>query len=146
MTNYIDMDWAWLAVDAVGHVAVFTTAGVAPIPVAVLERAEWVGPCEEMIERMPVSTEYELLVRYPRPDDFVDFASRGFFAYDWQDVHRTHGKTNAYELIASPATPIHVDSLPSSIARAAQLIVFDSLWFDAARLLPVEQLITCKAG
>src|SRR5689334_6046402 len=29
--RYLDSDWAWLGVDAEGHVAVFTTAGIAPV-------------------------------------------------------------------------------------------------------------------
>lgn len=146
MFEYIYSDWAWLAVDAVGGVAVFTTAGVAPIPVAVLRNAEWVEPVEELIGQMPAGAGYELLVRYSRPDDYIGFASRGFFAYDWQDVHRTIGKTRAYELIAKPAVPVHVDDLPPAIARAARLAVLASVRFKSATSLAVERLLSCQSA
>src|SRR5262249_20308087 len=85
-------DYAWLAVDACGHVAIFTNAGVGPIPVAVLADRKTADRAEELVRQLPERGGCELLVSFPRPDDFIGFARRGLFAYDWTDVSRIVGR------------------------------------------------------
>jgi hypothetical protein len=136
-----------LAVDAKGHVEVFTTAGVAPVPSAVLDHANWVKPAEQFIDRMPIIGTSQLLVTLPRPNDYLGFASRGLFAYDWQDVHRSDKlKTRCYELIACPAMPISVRDLMPDLERAARLVRFSTLSFDGTSSIAVEQLVPCETA
>jgi hypothetical protein len=124
-------DWEWLAVDAEGHVGVFTVAGGVPMPEAfrdldLLERVSG------FISSLPVRSEAELIVELPRPDDYVAFAERGLYAYDWTDFHRVRpNHIRQYEMQARPRTPRRlVDlALPSDIQAAiwiANDLVFGS--------------------
>lgn len=120
---------SWLAVDAHGRVAIFTTSGEGPIPETALASIE---AGEESIQMLPEASSYQLLTSVPRPTDFVSFARRGVFAYDWSDVHRTASKAlGAYELQALPMSPLQISQLPTSmqaLAGATQLsgVVFGS--------------------
>jgi hypothetical protein len=58
---------------------------------------------------MPERTESHLLVQHVRPDDYEALARRGFFAFDWADVHRTVGRSGLYEIQARPAEPASFD-------------------------------------
>jgi len=55
-------------------------------------------------------------------------AKKGFFVYDWRDVHRTIREcSNKYEPVASPISPITIDDLPESLkqlALRAKLLTF----------------------
>jgi hypothetical protein len=74
---------------------------------------------------------HELLVKYKRPDDFVAFAKRGWFAFDWSDVHRTHAQEiGVYELVAKPYLPAHISSLPETIQRAARAVLYPHVSFQ----------------
>lgn len=45
--------------------------------------------------------------------DFIHFARQGFFAYDWQDIHRPKSmNSHCYELVAEPRSPLMVGDLP----------------------------------
>src|SRR3569623_1159708 len=110
MGRYWDGDGAWLAIDAQGRVAVFTTAGVAPIPTVVLDGYRESSP-EDLVNKLPVIGGYGLRVKYPRPADYTGFAARGFYAYDWQDVHRTSDFSRGYDLIAVPSIPAAASDL-----------------------------------
>jgi hypothetical protein len=145
MRRYWDGDGAWLAVDTHGHVAIFTTAGVAPIPTIVLDMYPAASP-EDSVNEMPVIGGYDLRVRCPRPDDYAGFAARGLFAYDWQDVHRTIDFSRGYDLIAVPIVPVLTSELPPELSRLARLVTFGLVPFEQAFTLPVEQLLACEAG
>ncbi len=144
MERYIWADWAWLATDAAGRVAIFTTAGVAPIPTAVLDQPGIVDPAEELVSQLPPVGRAELLVSLPRPDDFVAFAERGLFAYDWADVSRVRDRTGCYELQARPAAPISASQLGPELSAAAGLVRFAGVAFADSVLLPVGQLVACE--
>src|SRR5690242_13821037 len=93
------IDYEWFAVDAAGHIAVFTTGGIGPVPAIVLDSNTAVDALDEFVLRLPVRGTGLMLVSLPRPDSYMAFAQRGVFAYDWADVHRV-GKTcsGVYEL------------------------------------------------
>ena len=116
------IDASWLAIDAQGQVAVFTTGGEGPIPETALASVE---TGEELIQLLPEVSGHELFTSVPRQADFVYFAKRGLFAYDWSDVHRVASKAmGAYELQALPTSPRHISQLPASVqvlAGATQL-------------------------
>lgn len=78
----LGQDDAWLATDAVGHVAIFTNAGPGPISIAVLADRRASDQAESLIKALPERGDSQMLVILPRPDDFVAFARRGLFAYD----------------------------------------------------------------
>ena len=136
-------DLAWLAVDASDRVAVFTNAGVGPVPSSVFTGTEEPGEIEEMILRLPERNGFHLVVEMPRPDSFVAFARRGVFAYDWRDVHRVQGRTGCYEIMCCPTDKIKVGDLGGELAAIAWRIRFESLCFDDSPSIAVEKLVKC---
>ena len=145
MHHYWDGDGAWLAVDGRGHVAVLTTAGVAPIPTVVLDHYE--RSPEDSVNEMPVVGGY---LRLPHSGDlssWTGFAARGFFGYDWQDVHRGGTDlTRSYELMAVPAVPITASHLEPQLSRLARLVTLEAIVFEQTHFLPIERLLPCVAG
>ncbi len=159
------IDYAWCAIDRDGHVAVFTTAGAAPVP-------HWIDPAWndavlDAIEALPERGEYRLeardvfrhdprsktleLVRIgdePIHDgdpaaaglrDWRRWARLGLFAYDWVDVHRPHSaQSQRYELIAAPTNPIAAAGMPSALVSQPRL---DGVCFANARLIDVAQFL-----
>ncbi|MFI4954839.1 MAG: hypothetical protein ACHP9Y_02890 [Gammaproteobacteria bacterium] len=139
------IDCVWLACDHNGHLAAFTTAGVGPIPIDALTSSLInVEDVEEAVCQMPKVSQAHLLVQMKRPDDFVDMAERGFFVYDWRDIHRTTGESsNRYELIATPLNPISYDVLPASLAQLVAGIRFSDLAFVDNRVLDIYTQFEC---
>jgi hypothetical protein len=144
--RYIYSDLAWLAVDAVWHLAVFTTAGIAPIPSRVLDHRELAERAEELLEQLPVIGDCQLLVSLPRPDDYIGFARRGFFAYDWEDVHRTGGYSRCYEILARPTVPRSVDDITGELRVAAELVRLGTLAFATSLAISAGRLGPCEVG
>jgi hypothetical protein len=52
-------------------------------------------------------SDVDLVTSMSGANAFVEFAKRGFFAYDWSDVHRaTHQALMGYELQYRPLNPV----------------------------------------
>ena len=121
-------DVTWLAADKEGRIGVFVTAGSGPIPEIVLTSLEQerFEDIEARIVTLPTITSARLLVPVKRPDDYLGFAWRGLFAYDWSDVHRTQGYRHAYELLAAPERPLGVAELPPDIVELLAGVVLDT--------------------
>jgi hypothetical protein len=140
------LDYAWLAADAAGHVAVFTNAGQGPIPIAVLADRRASDRVEPLVRALPERDEAHMLIDLPRPDDFAAFARRGLFAYDWQDSHRGAGRSDRYELLARPAVPITVEELRGEVAALIDKVRFESLRFDDGLAIAVEDQVESRRG
>ena len=144
---YPRADWAWIASDSNGYVAAFVTAGSAPIPLAVFAQAEMDPALEDAICELPATSEANYLLGSGNASSFLALARRGLFVYDWQDIHRIRrDQTGKYELVAVPATPCLVDTLPESVARHATQFRFDGLLFAQATRLDPRQQATCDQG
>ena len=135
-------DHAWLAADQVGHVGMFITAGRGPMPEA--------APNEEFEDVEDVSLTLlrtcgaKVLRRMPHPDAFLALAERGFFVFDWSDVHRTKAnELRAYELTAIPDRPIAVGLLPSRLLKAANAAVLDQIQFSNEQTIDVAAHLRC---
>ena len=127
-------DAAWLAVDASGQVAVFTTGGEGPVPETAIPSTE---SGEEFVFTLPERTAVDLLSAVPRPDDFIAFAKRGLFAYDWSDVHRTLSQAlGGYQLQARPTEPLHITDLPSSLQTMAAATQLSGVVFGTPIVVP----------
>jgi hypothetical protein len=101
----------WLAVDNKGQLGIFTAVMNAPIPDKVKSSFENYKDLRQRIELTPKTTEAIVVTR--EKGDFSDwtaYADKGFFAFDFQDIHRTD-KKNQYDLIAKPARPLTIDKL-----------------------------------
>ena len=111
------VDSVWLAIDAVGHVALFHTGGEGPIHADADAFDDAAG---DALRQMASSSAFELLAAYPQPDDFVEMARRGLFAYDWSDARRVdQDRIEGYELVACPDRPLHWTQLPEPVRHLA---------------------------
>jgi hypothetical protein len=111
------VDCGWLGIDLVGHVAMFYTGGEGPIHADADAFDDGAGAA---LRQMASNSSFELLVAYPRPDDFVEVARRGLYAYDWSDAHRANRDCiEGYELIARPDRPLHWTQLPEPVRHLA---------------------------
>ncbi len=132
MDSLRDIDLPWLALDAAGRLAVFTTAGEGPVPASALRVSV---TAEAVLAQLPVVGGNELLVEYPRPDDFIAFAERGLYAYDWADAHRVHGDcTRCYELVAKPLRPVSIDELSPDLRSPFEATVIAGASFGEPRV------------
>jgi hypothetical protein len=85
-----------------------------------------------------------MLVSLPIPDDFVHFASRGFFAYDWQDVHRTGGFSRRYEMLSRPERPIQVSEMPEQFQSLLRSTTLAGLRFADNLTIDVRGYFGCE--
>jgi hypothetical protein len=138
MTNdpnsIIGMEFDWFAVDEVGHIGHFATAGFGPIPAGVLENLEAARELGRLMLQLPVAGE----ATGHLPGDITDWlkmARRGLFSYDWES-----GKRPAYLRTATPSQPIRVSDLPEDVAARFQHIRFSTIRFAELTAVRPEQL------
>lgn len=125
-----DIDLPWVATDASGRLAIFTTAGEGPVPPSALQVS---AAAEAAVAQLPVVGGSELLVRYSRPDDFLAWAERGLYAYDWRDVHRANAqRTGCYELVAKPLCPMLMIGLAPEMRLPFEATVIRGVAFGQA--------------
>ena len=118
MPSHEMIDLVWLALDAHGTLAAMITGGRGPIPPQTLSEDDLLG-IETALLQLPLLGSATLHVEVPNPASFRSIGERGLCVYDWQDVHRTSGVVDAYELVASPGVGATIRDLPSALARLA---------------------------
>ena len=133
-----------MAPDRDGHLGLFLTGGRGPIPAQALLEIYPLDAIEEQILKLPQASDIDLRVRMPRPDRFVALAERGFFVYDWSDVHRTEAYIDEYELMALPYRPLTLDQLPGNLLDAARSVRFAKLAFANAWRVDVRAHMICR--
>ncbi len=140
------LDVAWVGVDRLGRLGVFTTGGQGPIPKVYLRDEGMLDRLFDAIDALPIVSEHRLFSDVPRPDDFIGFARRGLFSFDWADVHRTHGLVHAYEIQARPVSPVIVSTagLNSSVVDSLGGVTSSLLDFDAPTV-DVVAALECAA-
>ena len=114
--SYSDSDWTWVGQDRNGLLASFTTAGEGPAPGSLFNVAkrEEIFSIEDEILKLPEITSAVLnpKVNYPNVGSYLKLSQRGFFSFDWSDVHKqTIDKKHTYELISKPSNPLLYSSL-----------------------------------
>jgi len=131
------VDAAWLATDALGFVAVFTTGGEGPIPPSALPAAVGEPDLETQIVSLPIVSAATGAASVP--SSFVALAERGFFAYDWADVHRTQANaTHKYELVCRPTQPVKLSTLPAAVQVVARATLLPGVAFSTATHVAVQ--------
>ncbi|QDQ28068.1 hypothetical protein FNU76_17910 [Chitinimonas arctica] len=149
ISTYPDgLDCVWLASDRNGHLGAFVTGGIGPIPVSVLGTTLLaIEEIEGVVCELPPISEVRLLVQMKRPFDFIAMAQRGFFVYDWRDVHRTvHELTHSYEAIAFPSNPITMEMLPEPLRAVAGETLLPMLAFVDETALDIMDKLDCLSG
>ncbi|WP_338523731.1 hypothetical protein NUH87_29115 [Pseudomonas batumici] len=133
-----DFDVGWIATDAIGQVALFTTAGPGPIPDSALPSVEI---SEELVLSLPEVSDVDLVTSMSGANAFVAFAKRGFFAYDWSDVHRAARQAlNGYELQYRPLNPLTLFDLPAPLRALAEVTRLSGVTFGASIVVIGDQV------
>ena len=125
------MGWEfdWLAVDSIGAVAVFSTAGGGNVPSVVLTVVPEYTEAVDAIFRLTVSTRAN---EEPGVSDiWHEFAARGLFTYD------SDFAGSRYKRVLSPALPLHVDAMDPSVGKLARKVRFDVV-FERTTLFPQD--------
>ena len=138
------LDCCWLASDRIGQLALFLTGGSGPIPVQAPIPSHPLDSLEKMILELPKASDIERRARTPRLGNFAALAERGFFVYDWSDVHRTEQYIEEYELIALPYRPVTIDLLPSTLADMARDVRLGAISFASAWRLDIRAHRACR--
>lgn len=130
-------DWRWLACDAIGQMAVFTTAGSGPIPRSA--RATLEGG-DASVDALSIHSAYRLIPHAGNVGDWISCAQRGLFAYDWCHI-AVDDDGYAYALLAVPLAPMRLAELPSPLREIAASttiahVVFGENDLLSRRLLP----------
>jgi hypothetical protein len=142
----VQVDCVWVASDRDGHVGAFATAGIGPIPELALSntRSLPVTDIEEAILKLPKVSSCRLIASVPRPDSFIAMAERGFYVYDWSDVHRTVASLmDAYEPMACPVNPVSLEELPESLRSSAGSVRYCVGAFDDCGTIKVTNYFDC---
>ncbi len=125
-----DFDVGWVATDAVGQVALFTTGGPGPVPDSAMPSVE---NAEELVLSLPEVSDVARATPRAGANAFVELAKRGFFAYDWSDVHRDPRQAlKGYELQCRPLNPLTLFDLPASLRALAEVTRLSDVTFGAS--------------
>jgi len=129
-------EYDWLACDADGQVALFSTAGGGYVPPEVLADLDAHDAAIETILAMPESTDAVMAPTLPLgiPNTWCDVAERGLYAFD-ADVHG-----GPYRLIAAPAEPVLVRALPPEVAVVVRTATLMHVRFRGATHVSAEDL------
>lgn len=128
--EFSNLELDWLACDADGFVAMFSSAGFNAVPEESVPVADSLDAALDRIKALPVAGEATSISGGTTPDDWIATARRGFFAFDWAHMR------DRYQLEASPSRPIHIDEIPddviSDVAKRVRIPVrFSQLrWID----------------
>jgi len=104
----LGVEFDWIALDDAECVGFFSTAGFGAIPSWLVATAtqqqqqDLLGVLQALPARPGEATVRP--ERYNR-DDWIDLATRGLYAYDWNH------ETDSYEIIASPPEPLRLDDI-----------------------------------
>ena len=85
----------------------FITAGEGPVPDAAIAQIELEPDIEGRIAQLSRRGGFKTVRHYPIMDSFERLAERGFYVFDWSDVHETRAsKTGEYQLVMSPESEL----------------------------------------
>lgn len=138
------IDCAWLAIDSVGNVGAFITAGIAPVPaIALSETYGRILDVEEWIQALPITSNVNRRRDSPGHKAFDKFAERGLYAFDWTDVYKVGDYLGSYERVAAPTQPLSVRELNGPLAICGSQLVLSAIDFSTITTLDVAALTLC---
>jgi hypothetical protein len=141
-TDIQGLEYDWLASDADGHVAFFSTAGGGYAPDEFLCDTDLHDVAIEAILASPARTETRFAPTLPpgRQNSWKLMAERGLFAFD------SDPDGGPYRIVSAPKEPIRVAELPEKAAKVAQRIVFSHLRFAEMSEVPATALVVPDRG
>jgi len=92
---------------------------------------------DDWLSELPIISEVLVPEKHASLNEWINFARRGFFAFDWSDVHFGK-KLFGYERIAAPTRPLHVSELRGFLQNCATVATIPEADFhrDAVVKLP----------
>jgi hypothetical protein len=135
--NFYGLECDWLAVDRVGHVGFFSSAGRGYLPVSYREDPDEYVSAIEAILSLPVTSHVGFAPVRKNDEDnhWLLMALRGIFAFD-------AGQSEfEYEILALPRQLADVSSLPKSVRNTVVKAVVDVDFAGGGRLLDVRNNI-----
>lgn len=135
-----DVDRVWFGTDNFGNIAAFCTAGKGPVPESFLKEFPDYDLIENWLGSLPeFEADNDLY-----PVGFENLARKGFFVYDWSDVHRVNAESlHGYELLAAPARPLNLAQLSAPKQLLSRIPTFDKLTFGLAPIMFVDEFHEC---
>jgi hypothetical protein len=129
-------EFDWLASDADGYVALFSTAGGGFAPLPFLQNPDAHQMAIDELLAGPASTTARFAPEFTaaRQNTWRLVAERGLYAYD----SGAHG--GAYRLLAAPSVPVRVAALPAAAREVVGSIRFQHLRFSELTSAPPELL------
>jgi hypothetical protein len=106
------LEYDWLAIDSMGHVGQFCTAGGGNAPSDVVDRVEEHLEAIKSLEHIAPTT---VAIGGPCEDEFGRAAARGVFVFD-SSIHN-----DPYARVAAPVTPALISDLPETLAIARRI-------------------------
>ena len=130
------LEYDWLATDANGCVALFSTAGGGYAPAPFLEGTQAHDQAIATVLAGPPVTVAAFAPAIPPSleNTWQRAAERGLFAYD------ADPNGGPYRLVAAPQAPVRVEDLPAAVAAVARGNTLAGVSFAAARRLTREDL------
>jgi hypothetical protein len=132
---FIDLgDCDWYAIDAVGQVALFTSAGSPHVPEFYWDRLELMATLSATVRRLNENVEIAWVRPFPPGTDrssWVDVARRGVYGYDYDDSRDT-----GYLLCSVPAVPL----MAADLGWRTRLPVLHGVCGQASNPIPVDGL------
>lgn len=125
----------WLACDADGFVALFSSAGFGPVPEDVPAMVDAVDAVLGRMKALPAMGDAD-----GGGDDWATAAQRGFFAFDWAHRH------DRYEIEASPTQPIRLDEIQDEAIRQMVSRVRIPVRFGHARWIDWDEAGNLSSG
>ena len=120
-------EYDWLAVDADGHIGLFSTAGGGFAPPEFLQDTDAHDTGIEALMASPPSTRSRFFpdVATGLSNAWKEAAARGLFAFD------SDPNGGPYRLVASPENPASVTEIPEETRSAASLVKLHTVRFGA---------------
>jgi len=130
------LDFDWLASDAEGFVALFSSGGGEIPPDAVLRDMDAQVRALEALLAAPASTRAVFAPTAPADNRWRGVAERGLFVY------RCGPEGGPYRLAAAPETPVRALELPAGPALLVQVLRFGQLRFRHIHSVTADVLLT----
>lgn len=144
LQNFGGIEFDWLMIDQLGHVALCTNAGFGDIPDQVL--AGGYHRCAEMQDvlgqipnLLPLRGSRSKCWRLrPLPDELIDLGQRGLYFYDWRHW------SGPYKRIIRPKVPLAAAELIPQLQSFEALIPRVPFEFASVRSIDLSIILPCR--
>jgi hypothetical protein len=112
--EFSNLEFDWLACDADGFVALFSSAGFGPVPEELPTMVDAIDAALDRMKALPVigdASADKATTGACEAADWATAAQRGFFAFDWAHGH------DRYEIEARPKRPLRIDEIQDEAIR-----------------------------